>query len=261
MIKQTKRAFSLAEILIALAIISVIATMGFTITQKNIASAYDMYFYTGYTGLQYAIADAYSKDYDQNSYTALHVYDSEVATHVNDLFRGNLSGSSTETIITAPNHIKYTIKRHSSSPYAAKIIMQVPSVKTKNGSNKEVTMYYMPEKYNFLILADDGDTATTSGDYATKRIDLFPFYIDDGIQGKSKQYCKSNANGTPITECNLIDTPVYEKRKYYTFRDAFCKVYPGETLKVGSTSIFNGACPAATADVGAIKLANPKKVF
>ena len=256
MIKQTKRAFSLAEILIALAIISVIATMGFTITQKNIASAYDMYFYTGYTGLQYAIADAYSKDYDQNSYTALHVYTSEVAEHVNDLFRGNLSGSSTETIITAPNHIKYTIRKHSSDPYAAKIVMQVPSIKTKHDSKKEVTMYYMPDKYNFLILADDG------GDYATKRIDLFPFYIDDGIKGKSRQHCdEQNANGTPITECNLIDTPVYTKREYYTFKEAFCKVYPGEELKVGSTSIFNEACPAKTADVGAIKLANPKKVF
>lgn len=255
MITQTKKAFSLAEILISLAIISVIATMGFTIAKKNIESAYDMYFYTGYTGLYNAIADANDKGLD---YSKLHINSSEIVKHIKDLFNKKVedsssSSSSTTTVITAPNHIKYTITRISSNPYTAKIKMQVPSVKTKNSSNKEVTIYYIPEKYNFLIPADDTDTTTTTGDYATKRIDLFPFYIDDGIYGKSIQHCTDN------TCDKLIDTPEYTKRKYYTFKAAFCKVYPGEALKAGTTNLFT--CSSGTADKGALKLANPKKVF
>ena len=57
--KFLEKGFSLSEILIALAIISVIATMGFSIAQKGIANAYQGYYYTGYLGMNTALNIAY----------------------------------------------------------------------------------------------------------------------------------------------------------------------------------------------------------
>ena len=60
--KLTQKGFSLAEILIALAIISVISTLGFSIAKKGIEDAYQGYFYTGYNGLYTALSIAKEKD-------------------------------------------------------------------------------------------------------------------------------------------------------------------------------------------------------
>ncbi len=49
--KIHKPAFSLAELLIAMGIIAVVATMGVSISKKGVERAYNQYFYTGYNGL------------------------------------------------------------------------------------------------------------------------------------------------------------------------------------------------------------------
>ena len=56
--KKNKKGFSLAEILLTLGIIAVIATLGFTATKKSIDNAYNLYIYTGYKGLTDAIFNA-----------------------------------------------------------------------------------------------------------------------------------------------------------------------------------------------------------
>ena len=61
--KKVKSGFSLAEVLIALAIISVIATMGFSIAKKGIANAYQGYYYAGYQGMDSAIKIAVKEIY------------------------------------------------------------------------------------------------------------------------------------------------------------------------------------------------------
>ena len=56
--KIFKNGFSLAEILLTLGIVAVIATLGFTATKKSIDNAYNLYIYTGYKGLTDAIFNA-----------------------------------------------------------------------------------------------------------------------------------------------------------------------------------------------------------
>ena len=64
--KFFKKGFSLAEILIALGIISIISTMGITIARKGIDRAYNLYVYSSYKGIQEAIniANAEANDSD-----------------------------------------------------------------------------------------------------------------------------------------------------------------------------------------------------
>ena len=66
--KKTK-GFSLAEVLIALAIVSIIATLGFTIAKKGIEDAYNLYIYTAYSSMQKVIIDANKRgDGAENNY-------------------------------------------------------------------------------------------------------------------------------------------------------------------------------------------------
>jgi prepilin-type N-terminal cleavage/methylation domain-containing protein len=56
--KRFKTGFSLAEVLLTLAIVSIIATIGFTMSRKGIEKAYNGYIYNGYNSLTIAIAEA-----------------------------------------------------------------------------------------------------------------------------------------------------------------------------------------------------------
>ena len=84
--KKFKKGFSLAELLIALAIISIIAIMGLNITKKSAENAYNLYIYSGYSAIQSAIADASCRGYKAD-----------------DCAEGSLSGDNTCTFI---KHIK-----------------------------------------------------------------------------------------------------------------------------------------------------------
>lgn len=53
-----KKGFSLAELLLCIAIIGVVSAMGMTITKHSSDKAYNLYYYTGYINLYNAIADA-----------------------------------------------------------------------------------------------------------------------------------------------------------------------------------------------------------
>ena len=60
--KNIKLGFSLAEVLISVGIISVIATLGLPIAQKNIDQAYNKYVYTGAEALSLALEDAENRN-------------------------------------------------------------------------------------------------------------------------------------------------------------------------------------------------------
>ena len=60
--KNSKKGFSLAEVLISVGIVSVIATLGFSVARTNLDRAYNMYVYTGAKYLSDAITDAEIRD-------------------------------------------------------------------------------------------------------------------------------------------------------------------------------------------------------
>ena len=83
--KKIKKGFSLAEILIAVGIISVIATIGFSITTKGIDKAYDLYIYNGYNSLTNAINDVNARELILDTSSV----DTPFFVHLTDLFDGN----------------------------------------------------------------------------------------------------------------------------------------------------------------------------
>lgn len=221
--KKTQQGFSLAEILIALGIISIVATMGFSISKKGIERAYNQYYHTGYVGIQTALASA-QREEKTSTLGTLRKYIGE------DLFRGEVTP---DYVIIAPNNIKYTI----TGSGRFKIKMTVPGA---NGP-KDVDLYYLPDEYNFLIIG---------GTYQN-RIDLLPFYIDDGKAGRLiRRY----------TEDAGFSAPEYTKRKFYSFKDAFCAAYPGKEVTYSNTPIVT-CTNSGSGKIGAIRIADPRKVF
>ena len=61
--KNIKKGFTLAELLISIAIISIISTMGIVISKKGMDKAYDYYVYNSYKSISSAIGDAISNNY------------------------------------------------------------------------------------------------------------------------------------------------------------------------------------------------------
>lgn len=230
MIKNKKSGFSLAEILLALGIISIIATMGFSMSKKSIEKSYNQYYYTGYVGIQSAITGANNKGYTVGS-SDFYKYIAET------LFRGSYNAST--GVINTPSNINYTIKKDTNNNLY--IQMSLPGV---NG-RKTVDLYYLPDEYDFVLV----------GDQHANRIDLLPFFIDDGIAGRVRQRLTNSGNSYSYS------SPIYEKRKYYSFNNAFCKVYPGNSPSYNSSTILTCSGTVGSGDGGAIKIANPQKVF
>ena len=149
--KLTQKGFSLAEILIALAIISVISTLGFSIAKKGIEDAYQGYFYTGYNGLYTALSIA-KEDYYTNP-PNLDIKDlspyykaPEFVIHLKKIL--NLTDTPGTNEATAPNGVKYTFIRRGNgsddTPPLVDITMEVPSVKTDiiNSNSRTVELIY-----------------------------------------------------------------------------------------------------------------------
>ena len=89
--KNIKKGFTLAELLISIAIISIISTMGIVISKKGMDKAYDYYVYNSYKSISSAIGDAISNGY---SYDITNV---EFTKYLQSLFSSQLLETPTIT--------------------------------------------------------------------------------------------------------------------------------------------------------------------
>ena len=255
---KLKNAFSLAEVLIVVAIISVILVMGFSITNRGIDKAYTRYIYTGYDALTQAIREANEENITlikagterdkKGNFVPIFVVSDNYVKYICDLFDGTIDPNNT-MFCKAPNGIEYvfTNKANAKAQYVT-ITMNVPSRKKSSASTKEsVILYHFYEDGpNILLPARGGDIPIQ------ERPDLLPFYIDNGEVGRV-------VNG------------VYVRKEYVSAKDAVCAVYG--KIEVAKDFVSSGTgkksnkitlvdCPqGGTSQSGIIRYEDPRKAW
>jgi len=254
--KSLKKGFSLAELLIALAIMSIIASMGITISKRGIERAYNMYFYTGYANLEDAINAAEKKE---KSFISSETDCSDGAKYIAKLFNGKCSidNSDRPQLITTPSGIAYKFYFDSTSQIYY-IAMIVPGIK-KAAENVAYFIRYKDLKaYNSILIPyqDTSQDGSLSGINLQNRPDLIAFYTDDGITGKKQlvHVCDEDGENCTVVE----ETPDNSsKPKYTSFLEAFCGIYGDVPNYV--------TCGSTTKDSNKaehiLRHINPRKVF
>lgn len=245
--KKFKLGFSLAEVLIALGIVSVIATIGFTATKHSIDRAYDAYIYTGYQGITTAIAEANARgnEIDKN----LDTFWGEVSDVL------NLEDSDAPGFYIAPNGVEYrvtqvgTIDDNSVTPprtkYYYTIEMKVPCKKQIDNATNQVKtketicLGYMPQDRYGILVPFNAAYGCTSTINLLERIDLLPFYVDDGRAGR---FVSGN----------------YNRKVYRNAKDAICHAYGG-SIRLFNTTIANCGIAERNPALGSVRVENPRK--
>ena len=266
--KKLKKGFSLAELLIALAIISIIAIMGLNITKKSAEKAYNLYIYTGYSAIQNAIADATSKGYKFYPDCPIDITNNtcKIIDHIEKVLKAeNITSTSytNKREFKTQNGIIYTFEltgSGTSRPYDCKIYMTYPVVKYRKNNivySHRVVITYLHQNthsdggYPVLLPESEIDTdLPLEQTLLQDRVDLLPFYLDNGKNGKIlTDYNENNNTLKPRMD-------KYERLNFLSFRQAFCKQYDTRTMNPKINC--NGY---AKEEEAVIRVANPRKVF
>lgn len=280
---KLKNGFSLAEILLVLGIISIVTTMGMTISSHGISKAYNLYFYTGFANLYDGIAETTMQGDDiDNNFT-------DFVTKLSELFDGkNLTINNKAGEFTAKNNIVYNIEQFDTyinpdtneRDNIYKIEMAVPVTKKRNTDPNRAIFMYFPNLRNGQIYPSCVDI---NGDPSyvciALRADLLPYYIDTGFNGRNRDANlimppdNNNANGGEENNgngngesneqeetLNVSVLPNYEKRTY----DSFARMYGRLYDNIPTTKYPNGILTIISnqnKQIGVLKFANPNKVF
>ena len=197
---KLRNAFSLAEILVVVAILSVIAIFGFKIAGDGIDRAYNDYIYTGYEGLNVAIKAA-EEAAEEAGMTGVNT---NFNIYIANIFNGSYIAQ--DRTIRASNGINYIYRGLWQQNTIHLYQMQTPRGRTNNSSfNNTCLAYYPDEDYNLLLPLGTTGACRTDLDIQ-QRPDLLLFYFDDGIAGRT-------IGGE------------YHPIRYYTVRDAVCSKY------------------------------------
>lgn len=257
--KKFRTGFSLAEILIVLAIVSVIATMGFSIAKRGIERAYDMFIYTGYDSLNDAIAFVNTKGITPAE-------ESSFFTELAKVLSAKHQKDGSHHILKNTNGVEYRFDGPNTTgnytlDYTVYLTVPSPSYSVEsnvyNKSTYKLKYFFTPEDLNIVLPVDD-NVYTPLGainndlNFARglpNRKDLLPYYIDDEIAGR------------------VIDG-MYNPKTFYSLREAYCisnlhfkdkdgnlQKFPIGVLSWDCTGIAN-----TNSITGSIKLENPRKL-
>lgn len=251
--KNIKKGFTLAELLISIAIISIISTMGIVISKKGMDKAYDYYVYNSYKTISSAIGDAISNNYkiDDNMENWVPFLE-----YIRDLFGGSIYDYSIDldelySFISLKNGVVYkfnnTKKGH--------IRILLPSA---NSKGRILDFYLDPEHYEYGLIPASNEAYNDSLS-VLNRIDLLPFTIDDGETGKIASRLKDDFSD--------FDAPDYldstkKAIERYSYKKAFCDLYGNYNGEAIDYAEFKIDCGSVTpSGKGVLRLLNPKKVF
>lgn len=247
-----KKGFTLAELLISLGILSIIATIGFTLTKQSIERAYDMYIYTGYKGIHNAILDANAHGLYINNLIANN-NNRTFFEHITNVLDGNLSLSNNIAHITTPSGISYDFDsiRNPNNPQQIfySITMTLPKKRTRDGDEISTCLGFRNQD-TFGVLLPLPSTFCSSSRNTTidlrRRIDLLPFYIDTGFTGRTRP----NEGFVP--------------REYYSAEDAICSITRENIVFMNTFGtrliVYHCSTRNLTQIVGAVKPAHPRKI-
>lgn len=227
-----KCGFSLMELLLVLAIISIISVMGIQLTKHSTDKAYDLYYYSGYINLYNSIADIRSL----GQKVTLDELNKRLGTEV------PLPAGVNE--ITTNNGIKYDDLNRVGETDDFDITMKIPQRKTKKNPDAIATvrLRYHSDGTGYLIPYEQRVAVRTDIVNLPKRRDLLPAYIDDGLVGRTRP----QNNGTP--------TYTYQRIQYRTYRDAFCNLNSQIAGIISCAGIIQN--PNV---VGVLRIADPRK--
>ena len=242
--KLSKLGFTMAELLLCIAIIGIVSAMGMTITKKSTEKAYNLFYYTGYVNAYNAIADAVAAG--DASMTQTNGADGKIVIptlvkHFAKCFNVEESDVTWKALlgyqISAANGITYYLYPYPG--YCLAIWMKVP---TSSGTSKYVPLYYVLST-NELIPGNEYKAAFFS---IQDRRDLLAAYVDDGKVGRN----------------NVMDrsTWQYQRPVYGSYKDAYCSVY-GASAKVSMADLdcSTGYNNISAGRTGVIKIADPRK--
>ena len=273
MIKLKKRGFSIAELLLVLAIISIISILGLKIAQRGMEKAYDTYVYTGYRSLMDAIwtANNYGKELPEaetesdgsgyknsvsitpNGSMSPFIQSMALILTNDNLARTQISNNGVQ--INTINKISYLISRDmlidsETGHRRLTITMTVPKKRTITNNNNVQDS----ESFEFMYYPDDDFSIPVTTGPLRRRRDLLPFYSDDGEVNRVVQEYQSDGSSN-ITYNGKPDDISMEQ--------AFCEAYGvvtthynGQTQNIYDCTNISKKTPQVTP-----KLGKPNHVF
>ena len=259
--KNSKPAFTLAELLLCVGIIGIVSAMGMTIAKHGTDKAYNLFYYSAYINLYNAIADAKASGSE--------VSNRQIMEHVSDLLspdnvEGPVGGEAEEppaagawpgpddpnsVHINALNGVDYYYSNNLTEGLngiaaingvtnAIPITMTIPQRKTRENSGIAVVhLVYVDADNGYLIPVAEGSTVDLQ-----RRRDLLPAYIDDGKVGRNQAINRDNFE--------------YQRIVYASYRDAFCTVR--NAVSLGNLVNCTGYTSVAPRE-GVLKVADPRK--
>ena len=260
--KLSKLGFTMAELLLCIAIIGIVSAMGMTITKKSTEKAYNLYFYTGYVNLYNAIADAVESgedDYPDGRCTGMSstgmpdnkpTDETPFVQHIAKVLgvdEGELEPNGGSGSFTTKNGIEYRFVNQASCPgaNAARIYMYVPAAKTRNNNGQIGTeLFYMSDIQQLVPTSYTLQNGNNKIISLQKRRDLLPAYIDDGRVGRNNTLNRANWE--------------YERPIYGSYKDVFCSIYGTDKIipqAIDCTDVTSIA-PDST---GVLKVVDPRK--
>lgn len=261
--KLSKLGFTMAELLLCIAIIGIVSAMGMTITKKSTEKAYNLYFYTGYVNLYNAIADAVESGedaYPSGLCTGMPTstgMPNNMPTHETPFVRhiakvlgvdeGELKPNGGSGSFTTKNGIEYIFLNQATCPgaNAARIYMYVPAAKTRNNNGRIGTeLFYMSDIQQLVPTNHANQYNNNKVISLQERRDLLPAYIDDGRVGRNNTLNRANWE--------------YERPIYGSYKDVFCSIY-GTSKKIDGAIDCAGVTSIAAGRTGVLKVVDPRK--
>ena len=286
--KIINKGMTLAEVLIALAIAAIIATIGFTFAQKSAERAYDLYVYTGYKGLHDAFSEARYEGLGlNNEFLGANSCNNRFISTVSELLSAecrndrfsitldDLPAGNNGVILRAPNNIWYEIVYYdvdqNGTDHLFLIDMSVPSQRysyiDNNGNNvisnrHTYRFFYSQNQSNYIIPSNYIDDLDMNGQqrdryrFVLDRPDVLPFYIDDGLVGRVRPTAGGNYQ--------------YQRIQPSSFRQAFCETRGLRFYGKPDTNYFSYQIPGIAQNfcngiqsnirTGILKPLDPRKV-